>query len=242
MRKVAIFAEGQSALIFVRQMLFLLIDNSKLSFDCWEWHSHNLRLCLKYNRYSSPEPEIHFLIIDARNDEGVLTALKERQKGLLENGFEKIIALRDMYSQNYRRRAGTKINDRVTNQFITEWQRSIQRMSNPSQIKMHISIMELEAWFLGMYNIFERIDGKLTVDFIADNLGFNLESVDPQKEFFHPTEKLSLVLALAGRQYGKKSRDEVENICSQINTNDLCDAFKNGRCSSFRDFYEEMSN
>ena len=160
---------------------------------------------------------------------------------MLENGFEKIIALRDMYSQNYRRRAGAEINDRVTNQFITEWQRTIQRMSNPSQIKMHISIMELEAWFLGMYNIFERIDSKLTVDYIADKLGFNLKSVDPQKEFFHPKEKLSLVLALADRQYGK-SRDEVENICSQITPTDFCNALENGRCGSFRDFYEEILN
>lgn len=239
MRRIAIFVEGQSALIFVREMLFLLIDNSKLSFECWEWHEYELRLCLKLNHYHSPDPDIHFTIIDSRNDEGVLTALKERERGLLERGFEKIIGLRDMYSENYHKRAGSNINDQVTNAFINEWERVIQEMSEPSKIKIHVSIMELEAWFLGMYSIFERINAKLSVDYILDKLGFDLRSVDPQKEFFHPAVNLGQVLDLVRLKYDK-SRDHVEGICSRIKPGDFNEAFENGRCSSFKDFYGEI--
>ena len=239
MRRIAIFVEGQSALIFVRQMLFLLIDNSKLSFECWEWHKYELRLCLKFNHYHSPDPDIHFTIIDSRNDEGVLTALKERERGLLERGFEKIIGLRDMYSENYHKRAGSNINDQVTNAFINEWERVIQEMSDPSKIKIHVSIMELEAWFLGMYSIFERINDKLSVDYILDKLGFDLRSVDPQKEFFHPKVKLVQVLDLVNLKYDT-SRDHIEKICNQIKPEDFNEAFERGRCSNFKDFYGEI--
>ncbi len=239
MRRIAIFVEGQSALIFVRQMLFLLIDNSKLSFDCWEWHGYELRLCLKFHHYSSPDPDVHFTIIDSRNDEGVLTALKERERGLLKKGIGKIICLRDMYSENYRKRAGSNINDQVTNAFINEWERVIQGMSDPSKIKIHVSIMELEAWFLGMYSIFERINAKLSVDYILDRLGFDLRSVDPQNEFFHPKVNLGQILDLVKVKYDT-SRAHIEKICSQIKLEDFNEAFERGRCSNFKKYYEEI--
>ena len=239
MRRIAIFVEGQTALIFVRQMLLLLIDNSKLSFSCWEWYEYELRHCLKFNHYHSPDPDIHFTIIDSRNDEGVLTALKDRERGLLKKGFEKIIGLRDMYSENYRKRAGSNINEQVANAFINEWERGIQEMSDPLKIKIHVSIMELEAWFLGMYSILERINAKLSVDYILERLGFDLRIVDPQKEFFHPTVNLNQVLDLVKLKYDK-SRDHVEGICSQIKPEDFNEAFENGRCSCFKDFYDEL--
>lgn len=104
-----------------------------------------------------------------------------------------------------------------------------------------LAIMELEAWFLAMYDIFSRINSRLSVDYIEKELGFNLADIDPQTEFFKPAEEVHRIFQLVGLRYQKSTHD-VESICSRINTNDLCNAFKNRRCSSFRDFYQEMIN
>ena len=105
MRRVAIFTEGQTELIFVREFLFRLVDPSKLSLECYELLAHNLSYVPF--PYSSPSPEVHFLIIDAHGDKGVLSAIREREKKLIDSGFAKIIGLRDMYCRAYAERLST---------------------------------------------------------------------------------------------------------------------------------------
>jgi len=70
-------------------------------------------------------------------------------------------------------------------------------------------------------------------------LGINLADIDPQTEFFIPSEEVNRIFQLVGLQYKKKEHD-IESICSKINNDDLCNAFKNGRCSRLKDFYEEL--
>lgn len=239
MSKVAIFVEGQAEQIFVRHLLLQTMDCSKVSFICLRLYAGEM-IPARFD-YPNPHAEMSFLIVNVGNDETVLSAIKDREKGLLEKGYEKIIALRDMYSENYCKRSPRVIDDSITKLFIDSWHSTIESMSDPAKIKMRVAIMELEAWFLGMYDIFERIDGKLTVDYIEKELGFNLADIDPQTEFFKPTEEVDRIFQLVGPPY-KKSEHDVESICSQINSADLCNAFTNGRCGSLRAFYEDMLN
>ena len=185
MSKVAIFVEGQSEQIFICHLLLQTIDCSKVSFKCLRLYAGKTVPIRRFD-FPNPHAEMSFLIVNVGQDEKVLSEIKEREEDLIKQGFDRIIGLRDMYSEKYLKRSPNGINNSVTKAFIDGWNSTIQMMSKPWKIRMHIAIMELEAWFLGMYNIFERIDGKLTVEYIADKLGFNLKSIDPQKEFFHP--------------------------------------------------------
>lgn len=239
MKKIAIFTEGQSEQIFVRHFLTQVIGWEKISFECWKLYAN--RMDPAPFKYAGEKAEIHFFILNVTNDERLLSAVNDREKRFIQKGYEKIIALRDMHSQKYSKRSGGVIDEGITRIFIENANMTIKNMSNPSRIKMHFAIMELEAWFLGMYNMFERLNPALSIDYIEGELGFNLSVIDPQTEFFKPADIVGNILQLIDWQY-KKSEHDIESICSQINTNDLCDAFKNGRCSSFRDFYEEMSN
>ena len=239
MQKVAIFTEGQSEQIFVRYFLGQTINWGRLSFKCVKLNA-NTMVDVPFD-YDAVAAQLYFLIVNVGNDEAVLSAIKDREKGLLGKGYEKIIALRDMYSEGYCKRSPSGIDDTTTRAFIDGWHSTIQKMSDPSKIKMHVAIMELEAWFLGMYDIFVRIDPNLSVDYIESKFGFNLKVIDPQKEFFHPVDVLASILGLVGWQYDK-SRDKVESICSRISPTDFCNVFENSRCASFRDFYEEMLN
>jgi len=74
-----------------------------------------------------------------------------------------------MYSQAYRKKSKKVIDDKVTQKSIELVTTTIAEMSNPDKISFHFAIMELEAWWLSMYNLFAKIDDRLTVSFIEKN-------------------------------------------------------------------------
>ncbi len=228
MRKIAIFAEGQSEQIFVRHFLALTLGWEKISFKCLKLYADSM-LHAPFD-YSNEHAEVHFLIVNVGNDERVLSAIKEREVPLIQKGYEKIIALRDMYSEKYREMSPGRVDENVARVFIENADETIEKMSEPERIKMLFAIMEVESWFLGMYNVFERFNSELTVEYIEKELGYNLSAIDPQAMFFRPADIVNNIFSLIGEQY-KKSDDEVESICCKIEINDFPIAFEGGRCN-----------
>jgi hypothetical protein len=237
MNKIAIFVEGQTELIFVRHFLTIVWGWDHIDFKCLKLYS-DIMQPENYN-YMNQEAKIHFLIVNVGNDEKVLTAVKDREDQLVQKGYEKIIALRDMYSQEYDKRSGGKVDDIVTMEFINKANRAIMEMNNRTKIKIHFTIMELEAWFLGMYNIFERIHPKLITSYIAHKLEFNLSNIDPQIMFFKPSNDLDNIFKLVSLRYQKTEHD-VESFCSNMNENDFANVLEKDRCKSFKEFYDDI--
>jgi hypothetical protein len=237
MKKIAVFLEGQSEQIFVRELLRRTCDPNRISFECRQLRSDSM----KKARFDYPNPiaEVHFLLVDVGSDEKVLSAVKEREAHLFRMGFERIIALRDMYSAEYHKRSPNVIDEAVIQDFVSGALTTISSMSAPQAIRVHFSVMELEAWLLAMYRLFERIDPKLTVDFIETELGFRLPDVDPQKLFYRPADVLDRIMQLAERSY-RKSRGDVESICRRIDLDDISCATANSRCSLLKDFYADI--
>lgn len=99
--------------------------------------------------------------------------------------------------------------------------------------------MELEAWLLGFYENFERIDASLTAENIKDNLGFDLRVTDPETTFSQPAIQLEQVLNLVNKKYDKH-KSEIESIVSNITLDDLEHLIGNGRCESFALFFSEI--
>ncbi len=240
MKKIAIFAEGQTELIFLRNFFLRVMDPSKLSFECYELLGQ--KPCSVPYLYGNPNAEIHFLIVDVGGDEKVLSSIRDREEGLIKTGgYEKIIGLRDMYGDKYRKHSPGVINGEISEMIIERANQTIKGMMYFDRIKLCFAIMEIEAWFLGMYNLFQKIDSLLTIEYIKLNLDIDLKSVDPQKEFFKPSDKVKSIFHLCGRKYEKR-RDEVESICSNMDSFSLDNATENNRCMSFADFYEEITS
>lgn len=238
MKKFAIFTEGQSELIFVRQLLLKLVDASKMSLQCLELLSH--RLSDAEFEHRCPAPEVFFLLVDVHGDEGVLSSIKEREINLIEKGkYEKIIGLRDMYCAQYRKKSPGKIDDRVSAMIIENCELVVQNMRYNDRIKVFFAVMELEAWFLGMYNLFTRISSLLSVSYIKDNTMIDLKDVDPEREFYRPSHELNVVLNLCGMEY-KKKKGEIENIGKNMVATDFIDARENARCEHLGKFLEEI--
>jgi len=242
LRRVALFTEGHTEQILVRECLLRIMDPSKLSFECYTLLAHTL----KSAPYRFPpsslnnNAEVFFMIIDAHGDEGVISAIKDRERDLIENGhYDVILGLRDMYCDAYHRLAQGTIKDSVSAQLIQSHQAIINTMTYRDRIKLHYTIMEGEAWILAMYNLFKKIDPTVTTEYIKMKLGIDLKTTDPQVTFYRPSEQLQSVLSLCGRQYKKKFSD-VQAICAQIDRKDIRDAVRNGRCRSFDIFRREI--
>lgn len=108
-------------------------------------------------------------------------------------------------------------------------------MGHPDRIQVFFAIMELEAWFLSMYQLFQKIHPSLTVPFIEEKIGFDLSKVNPEEQFFHPANEFSLILNLVGITYNK-SFDQMEGILSKIDSTDIRNSLENNRCNSFARF------
>ncbi len=237
MRKIALFVEGQSELIFARQLLLAVFGNTKLSFECFKLEAGGSS-GVPYS-YSPPDPEVHFQIVNVQGDDGVVSAIRARQQRLVATGYEKILGLRDMYSRAYKKRSPGIIDDNVCQAFIQQHDTLVQSLPNCDRIKICFAIMELEAWFLSMYNLFGKIDPKLSCDYIAEMLGFDLRAVAPEKEFYKPSGQVNDILMLAGRHYDK-SKSDVEGITSRMELSDFANAIENGRCKAFEAFCREL--
>lgn len=169
-----------------------------------------------------------------------MDAIAENENQLLTQGFKKIIGLRDMYSKAYRKKSKNVINHEVTRQFIEAISKMIAGMNNPDKINFHFAIMELEAWWLSMYNLFAKINDQLTVSFIENHLGYNLANIDPEQRFFHPSLEIDKIFQLVESSY-KKHLSDVESITSNIDSQDISDATTHNRCSCFKKFCDDLT-
>jgi len=237
MKKIAIFTEGQGEQIFIRHLLIQVIGYSDLSFNCQKLYRHNLQ-DVSY-QYPNQNAKFHFLIINAGNDEKVLSLLVERIDKLRMVGYEKFIGIRDMYCDTYQKRSPVTVDETLNQQMIDSANKVIQNMNNPDQIVFCFSIMELEAWILSMHNLFTRINKKLTLEYIQQELGYNLRDIDPQMVFYKPSDEIDNILKLIGSRYTKKYGD-MASICDKIVTTDFQDAKANDRCKSFAILYSDI--
>jgi hypothetical protein len=237
MRQVAIFTEGQTELIFIRYLVGMELGWDKISIRCISLTRN--KSTLAGLEHKNPHADVLFQITDVGNDESVLTAIKEREESLLKSGFNKILGLRDMYSEKYLKRSGRKIVPDVISQFIENAKSTIQKMSSPDKIFFHFAIMEVEAWFLAIWAVFRRLNTLLTVRYIEQKLSFRLDQIDPQIQFVNPSREVERILGLIGRKYDK-TRGDVELICKQIEHSDIQTMLASGRCQSFKGFYTDI--
>jgi hypothetical protein len=242
MRKVAIFVEGQTELIFVRESLLRLWEYQNIQLECRTLFTDHQYNHAEYD-YINPSAGFHFEIINVGNDNAVVPRILSREKYLWNQGFELILGLRDMYSKDYRElnsKSPGKINSELIQKFTDGAASTVNgKSSRPERIFIHFAIMEVEAWFLGMYQYLERHHEALTSDHLLKEIGLSLENCDPETEIYHPTTTLDSIYQLVGERYGK-SRSEIEAILSLVEKDDLLALAASGKCASFARFYADL--
>jgi hypothetical protein len=224
--KTAIFVEGQTELVFVREYLLKFFDYEDISVDCYTLFIDSSFHSTEY-AYPNDNATNHFQIINVGNDNAVITRILKREKYLWNVGFDRIVGLRDMYGK-----IDLDLNEEVKKN--TKEQIAI-KAEKPNQIYFSFAIMEAESWILGFHNCFEKINPLLTVDYIQQCLGFNLETIDPETSFFHPAKTMDDIYQLANETY-KKSKGNIEAIMSSLQKQDFEYLKSSGKCTSFEEF------
>jgi hypothetical protein len=237
MKRIALFVEGQTEMVFLQSLLHWIFGYN-IRYICKELSSYNI-IPWKQREYGkdNPSPDIDFIIINVGGEGTLINAIKDREEKLVEQGFERIIGIKDMYSEEYEKHVVIKvIDDSITQKFVEGMKKTISTMKNPNRIELHFAIMEIEAWFLMMHKVFERIDPILTVEYIKEKLEKDLLYIDPQKEFFKPASFVEQILGLSGLKY-KKTLDDVNRIVSRLTETDIQVSLHSNKCQSFKDFY-----
>jgi len=231
--KIAIFLEGQTELIFVREMILKVFDYN-VTID-YVKRSH-------LKTYQKAKNATHsFRLIDCEGDENVLKLLLESEDKYWKLGFDKIMALQDMYTKAYKSAAKTKgIQKELNEKYIQIRQKTINKKAlKPEKISFHFAIMEVESWILACPHIFSKIDARLNPNFIKDKLNFNLETIDPETAFFHPAKELKQILELIDLNYDK-SESIVNKIVSNFSKDDYELLNTSEKCTSFSKFYTNL--
>lgn len=241
-RKIAIFVEGDTELVFVRHFLntWYNYDSNRLGVECYKLQS-NSKNSVPYP-IGSRNSENFYEIIIVGNDNSVISKMLARAEELGNAGFSSIIGLRDMFCDLYHQASthGRVISTLLNDKFIHAAQNVIDqsKLSNKKDIHLYFAIMEVEAWLLGLNRLPIMIDSTLEATEIKEKLGIDL-SQDPEKSIYHPAVVLKKIFELSERSYDKHTAD-AEKILSQLNREDFEQLYRSGKCQSFQLFVDAV--
>lgn len=240
-RKVAVFVEGQTELVFVREFLvkWFGYDSNMIGFDCY-----NLLRSEFYDAaytFGSLDSENYYMLVNVGNDCSVLSKIRDRMNQLDTLGYQLVIGLRDMYSAQYIKDVqARRIDDAVTQMHVNAAKEQIAQMEKKEKVNFHFAIMEVEAWLLGMPKFLQQVDEKLTPEFVAQNVGVNL-SENPEISLFHPAAELAKIYGLIGKTYDKHEAD-IASIMAYLEVEDFTNLMQSGYCQTFKTFAESLLN
>ena len=238
-RRLAVFVEGQTELVFVREFLkqWYGYDTCAIGFACYNLQNNEFRDSAY--QYGDEDSENYFMLVNVGNDNSVLSKILSRLTCLVNQGYQLVIGLRDMYSKQYVQDAGGHvIDEEVTQKHIDAVRDVLKSAANGDKVDFHFAIMEVEAWLLGMYDYLLSFDKRLTSDYIKESIGIDLDA-DPEKTIVHPALELDRIYGLAGKQYDKHLSD-IETIMSILTTDDFYKLIESGKCNTFKKFVESL--
>ncbi len=196
MRKLAIFVEGYTEILFVDRLLSeiagahnIVIEQKRIRGGKTVQRSMSI-----INAAKSITNEKYFvLLFDCGGDSQVKTRIQEEHANLTQNGYTKIIGLRDVRSD-------------FTHADIPKLLTGLRKYVKTSLIPVEfvLSILEIEAWFLAEFHHFPKIDPAITVEAIKANLSFDPE-LDEISLRLTPTDDLRAAYSLGGKDYEKSN-------------------------------------
>lgn len=242
MKKIAIFVEGQSELIFTRELILKCYGWQGIWVECYSLFNDRDLNPVDYS-FKDPDATIYYQILNIGNDTKVLSSILKREKYLFSanQAFDKIIGLRDMYSKEYRKAVKSReIKLDINQKFIDTHISTINsKAANPEKINFHFATMEFEAWLLGIKDIFSNFNKTLTNEKIAAELNVDLDDTNPETDIFHPANLVSEIMKLVGDSYDKK-KGEVNKFMGKIAKDDFNSLFESEKCETFNEYCSSL--
>lgn len=236
--KVAIYVEGITEACFVYQLIKEYYQANWAVFRLECLHLDPSSAIDYMQDYGDANAQDYFLIYDSGSDNAVSTDLKDRIDRHCQEGFDKVVGLRDVYSERYKELYPQQFNSQSISSFIKDMRDALTLYDNKGLIRLRFAIMEIEAWLLAMSEVFQRIDNRLNTGWLQKKAGVD-PSKDPETEYFHPFSKVEDIYISISRTYSKHW-DEIKEIICKLNKQDFDNLYNSNKCQSFRDFYDAI--
>lgn len=187
--KIAIFVEGLTELEFVRSFLISLYGSKGFHLQVKKQHGGKLILVVDD---PAPGTTDFVLLVNCQTDNQVKSQIRDQYPTLASAGYNCIIGLRDIYPDQHN----------TLPRYKAALFAGLPTGNVP--IFMHLSVLEIEAWFLDELTHFQRIDPALTPTSISA-AGYDLVNIKGE-QWPHPADTLDNIYRLAGKRYRKKTR------------------------------------
>ena len=207
-KKLAIFVEGKTELIFVEKLVEEMAGIYNVEIQKRVLQGQNR--CPFIEEFNDLDSQYKIRIYNSCNDAKVLSDIKENYQALLSKDFFTIIGLRDLYPIAYDKKE--RIQNGLTTLLVNE---------NLNYTKMILAVMEIETWFLAELNHYEKIHKDLTLKKINNEL-INLENiVNFEKEIIHPADTLNNIYQLVTNRHWTKSEKQIRRTVEAIDYENL---------------------
>lgn len=206
MKKLAIFVEGLTEQILVRHMLQAVLDRNRIAIQTVKiTGGHNVRMSFTVMKAAHVDylTDYYVLVYDCGGETNVKGYMMAHRQKLVENGYQMVLGLRDVYP-NFTREDIGKLRKGL----------NFHLPQKGAHTYIHLAIMETEAWFLGEYRHLRKVSRKLTPEFVEKQMGFNPRT-DNLEELERPADLMKAVYQLAGHDYTKK-RDRLNAVVSKL--------------------------
>lgn len=236
--KYAVYVEGKAEMLFVADVLqkYSGYDSNRVGFRCITLNNDTFSY-INYPVQGDESSANFYQIINVNNDNLVVSKLKKDIPGLVEQGFEVILGLRDVYGDLYK--SIVKEQQVVDRGIIAEMYaaQSEQVKSEKAIIRLHLAIMEYEAWMLALIENFVVSHGS-SIEAIEQQLDVDLHS-DIEETVFHPYNLVQKIYRLLEESYHKHEGDQM-SFLSTLQREDYEALRHSGRCASFGKFLDSL--
>ena len=179
--------------------------------------------------YGDENAEYHFLLYNCGSDDSVLPTMNDRLLSHIQQGFCRVIGLRDIYGSRYfdvYKAGHQEIEWRKVKMMMDDLESTVAELDTSGTMSIRFSIMEIEAWVLAMPDLLHEV----FADFPYDRLA----SVDPEVSYVHPSKELCDLIPY------EKHFDSVAGFFSLISRAHMEALLQSGKCASFVRFYESL--
>jgi hypothetical protein len=227
MKKIALFVEGQTELVFAKELVRHLALARRLcistaKFEGGKNHARHL-VEFKMGKHRSVA-QAYVMIYDCGGDERVKTDIIEQLPGLSRAGYACVIGIRDVYP-----------NGAHLEQIRRFLYAGIPK--TPTEVRICLAVQEVEAWFLAEEHHYARMRPGFRLWQASEIAGIDLAH-ESTEGIPHPAQTLREIYTTMGFGY-RKSKMQVERLVEHLDYQNLiCNVRR--RVPSFGSLVEEL--
>ena len=221
--KYAVYVEGQSELLFVADVLqkYSGYDPGRCGFLCINLSADDFER-MSFPQQGGEDSENYYQIVNVNNDNLVVSKLRKDIPGLISNGYNVLMGLKDVFGQAYEQLMdGEPRVDRTVIEDMHKAQFGVIGAPEGCDCRLHFAIMEYETWMLALIERYVTSHGK-DLATVCEQLGIDVN-----------------IYQACGEDYGKHGSESF-SFLSTLSVEDYEGLRHSGRCASFAKFLDSL--